>query len=228
MTCHNVRRDGGAEGQVKSAVESQQFSTPHHGNNQAELLNATGGYTWDATLPTSTHGKVIEGMCTGCHMGPTPGMDNNGTPEDTSDDKPLPGHNEIGQHSFAMVSADGVENVAVCQQCHDGATSFDFTSRADYDGDGTAETVQEEVAGLRELLWGALEKAGVTKTEERPFFKAPDNADENIFGALWNYYFTEVEGTAVHNFRYSVALLQLSYEKVAGEPVPNATILSPK
>ena len=52
-------------------------------------------------------------------MGSTPGMDNNGTPEDPSDDKPLPGHNEVGQHSFAMVTAAGVENVAVCQQCHD-------------------------------------------------------------------------------------------------------------
>jgi hypothetical protein len=116
----------------------------------------------------------------------------------------------------------------VCQQCHDGATSFDFASRADYDGDGTSETVQEEVAGLRDLLWTALEAAGVTKTEERPGFKAPENADEAIYGALWNYYFTQVEGTAVHNFRYSIALLQLSYEKVAGQPVPNATILPPK
>ncbi len=56
-----------------------------------------------------------------------------------------------------MVSpADGAENVAICQTCHDGATSFEFESRRDYDGDGTIETIQEEVEGLRELVWNAL------------------------------------------------------------------------
>jgi hypothetical protein len=228
MTCHNGRRDGGAEGQVAAGVAGESFSTVHHGNNQAELMNMTGGYTWDATLPVSTHGNVVEGACIGCHMGPTPGMDDMGTPDDTSDDQPLPGHNEVGVHSFAMVSADGVENVAVCQQCHDGATSFEFESRRDYDGDGAVETVQEEVAGLRELVWNALLEAGVTPTDSRPYFAIPEGAGEDIYGALWNYYFTEAEGTAVHNFRYAVSLLQLSYEKLAGEPVPGAVILPPK
>ena len=228
MTCHNVRRDGGAEGQVSAAVDSGSLSTPHHGNNQAELINETGGYTWGDTLPTGTHGRIIEGSCTGCHMGPTPGMDDMGTPDDTSDDQPLPGQNEVGGHSFAMVSADGVENVAICQTCHDGATSFEFESARDYDGNGTIGSVQDEVSGLRDLVWSALLDAGVTETDSRPYFTVPDGAGEDIYGALWNYYFTEAKGTAVHNLRYSVSLLQLTYEKLTGNPVPNAVILSPK
>jgi hypothetical protein len=220
MTCHNGRRDGGANGQVSSAVGGGSFSTVHHGNNQAELLNMEGGYTWGATLPISTHGNVVENTCVGCHMGATPGNDANGYP--------LPGQNEVGGHSFAMVSKDGVENVAVCQQCHDGATSFEFESPKDYDGNGKIETVQEEVAGLRELVWNALLDKGVTATDARPFFAVPDGAGEDIYGALWNYYFTEAEGSAVHNFRYVVSLLQLSYEKLTGNPVPGATILEPK
>jgi hypothetical protein len=228
MTCHNGRRDGGADGQVAAAVGGGSFSTPHHGNNQAELINEEGGYTWGNTMPTSPHGRIIDGSCTGCHMGPTPGMNDMGTPDDTSDDQPLPGHNAVGEHSFAMVSADGVENVAICQTCHDGATSFEFESRRDYDGDGTIESVQDEVSGLRELVWNALLDAGVTATDSRPYFTVPDGASEDVYGALWNYYFTEAQGTAVHNFRYAVSLLQLSYQKLTGNPVPNAVIIPPK
>ncbi len=228
MTCHNGRRDGGAAGQVAAGVETGKMSTVHHGNNQAELISKTGGFTWEATLPNSPHGSIIEGACTGCHMGATPGMDNMGTPDDTSDDQPLPGQNEVGGHSFAMVSADGLENVAICQTCHDGATNFEFESRRDYDGDGAIETVQEEITGLRELVWNALLEAGVTPTDSRPFFAVPEGATEDIYGALWNYYFTDAEGTAVHNFRYAVSLLQLTYQKLTGEPVPGAVILPPK
>lgn len=218
MTCHNVRRDGGAEGQVAAALAGDGLSTPHHGNNQAELLNMTGGYTWGETLPISTHGNILDNTCVSCHMAPTPGKD--------ADGNPLPGHNEVGQHSFAMTNADGVENIAVCQTCHDGASSFEFESRHDYDGDGATETVQEEIAGLREVLWNGLLEAGLTPTDSRPGYEVPENAGEEIYGALWNYFFTEANGTAVHNFRYAVALLQLSYEKVAGAPVPNADILA--
>ncbi|HEX3052289.1 MAG TPA: hypothetical protein VHP83_16635, partial [Aggregatilineaceae bacterium] len=209
-------------------VEGERFSTPHY-STAAELMNGTGGYTWGLTLPTSTHGRVVDQACIGCHMGATPGMDDAGTPDDSSDDTPMAGHNTVGGHTFAMVSlVDGTENVAVCQQCHDGATSFEFEARYDYDGDGAEETNQEEVAGLLEAVQGQLEAQGVAVLDSYPYFEIPEGAGPDIKGAVYNFKFSRDDAAAVHNLRYTVALLQLTYEKLAGAPLPNAHILPPK
>lgn len=218
MSCHNARRN--AVETVEGTATGGSFSTPHYSTG-AELMYATGGYTWGETLPTSTHGRVVEGQCIGCHMGATPGMD--------ADGNPLPGHQTVGEHTFAMVSpVDGTENVGICQQCHDGATSFEFEARRDYDGDGTIESNQAEVEGLRELIQAAVVEAGVTVLDHHPYYEFAENTSVDVYGAVWNLKFTEAGGTAVHNLRYVVSLLQLSYEKLTGEPVPGATILSPK
>lgn len=225
MTCHNDRIDPVAS--VEGVAQGKNFSTPHY-SNAAELINSTGGYTWGAKLPTSPHGRIIDDTCVGCHMAATPGIDDNGTPNDTSDDKPLPGHNTVGQHTFSMVSAvDGTENVTVCQTCHD-VTSFEFDAFRDYDGNGTIDTNQKEVEGLMALLQKALEDKGVKFLDSYPYFQIPDGADVNVYGAIYNWKFAGDKGASVHNLRYIVSLLQLSYEKLTGQPVPNAYILKPK
>ncbi len=226
MSCHNARRSAVAT--VEGVASGGSFSTPHY-STAAELMNATGGYTWGLSLPTSPHGRIIEESCINCHMGPTPGMDDMGTPDDRSDDQPLPGHNTVGGHTFAMVSpVDGAENVAICQVCHDGATSFDFEAFRDYDGDGVIETNQAEVEGLRELLQAAVVEAGVEVLPSHPYFNFPEGTSADVYGAVWNLKFSESGGSAVHNLRYTVSLLQLSYERLTGQPVPGAYILSPK
>jgi hypothetical protein len=218
MSCHNARTNAVAV--VEGAAAGERFSTPHY-STAGELMNATGGYTWGEVLPTSTHGNVIESACVGCHMAEHTGME-------MEDDMAMAGHYDIGGHSFAMTSPDGVENVGVCQECHDGAASFEFEAFRDYDGDGEFESNQAEVAGLIELLQGALEAQGVAVLNSYPYFEIPEDADVNIYGAVYNFKFTRDDASAVHNLRYTVALLQLSYEQLTGEPVPGAYILSPK
>ncbi len=217
MSCHNSRRDAVAV--VEGIATGGSFSTPHY-STAAELMNATGGYTWGETLPTSTHGRAVEDSCIGCHMSATPGSD--------ADGNPLPGHNEIGGHTFSMVAADGSEHVAVCQQCHDAATSFEFEARRDYDGDGAIETNQVEIEGLLALVKEAIAAQGVTLLDSRPYYEFPEGASVDVYGAAYNVRFAGAGGSAVHNLRYTVSLLQLSYEKLMGEPVPGATILPPK
>jgi predicted CXXCH cytochrome family protein len=215
MSCHNARRDGGAAGQVAAALETGRMSNPHHGNNQSELLTTGGGYTWGETLPSSPHGQVVAGVCSGCHMGATPGFDNYGT----ADEEPMAGRHTVGGHSFAMESEAAGENVVVCQDCHTDSTTFEFEAARDYDGDGMWETNQEEIAGLREILLVALTDGGIENAEQERGFTLPENPSEELVGAFWNYHFTANPGTAVHNLRYSVALLQLSIEKLTGETV---------
>lgn len=208
MTCHNARTN------PVNAVEGERFSTPHY-STAAELMAGTGAYTWGETLPSGTHGFIIEQSCVGCHMAETPGTDDSGAP--------LAGHNTVGGHTFSMVSpVDGTENVAVCQACHEGVESFAFEASGDYDGDGAVETGHEEVDGLIELLGGALTEAGVEILESYPYFNLPEGAGTEIKGAVYNYKFATSGGAATHNLVYTVAMLQLSYEKLTGEPVPNA------
>jgi hypothetical protein len=206
-SCHQSRTDA-------SEVEGESPDWPHY-STAAELMSNTGGYTWGETIDNSPHGSIVAETCITCHMAQTPGMDDMGTPDDSSDDVPLPGHNTVGEHTFAMVSpVDGTENVAVCTGCHPGVTSFDWTARADYDGDGTIETTHEEIAGLQELLKSALEAKGVQFLPSYPYYVLPTNASIDIKGALWNYKFTESGGSVVHNFKHTLGLLQLSLEKL--------------
>jgi hypothetical protein len=214
MSCHNSRQDATAS--VEDALESGELSTPHY-STAAELMNGTGGYTWGEDLPSTAHGLVIQGTCVTCHMAPTPGIDEDGNP--------LPGHDQIGKHTFAMISPEGILNTAVCADCHGEMETFAFESLFDYDGDGDLETTDAEVDGLREVLSAALAERGVGILDHHPYFEIPEDADENTYGAIYNLKFAQDDASAVHNLKYTVALLQLSYEKLTGESVPGAEIL---
>lgn len=74
------------------------------------------------------------GACVLFHMYQTPGG-----VWDTKDSMAVPGHQEIGGHTFNMVTEENgtkVELTAPCQQCHPGLTTFDFTAPALYSKTG--------------------------------------------------------------------------------------------
>ncbi len=219
MSCHNGRTDPVA------SVEGENFSLPHY-STAAEMMNGTGGYTWGELLPTGSHGQIVPDACIGCHMGgaiegDAPEADVDLTAEDVSPD------HLVGGHTFSMTAPDGTENVAVCQTCHEGVESFEWEAWEDYDGDGTVETNQEEVAGLLDLLATALQDAGVEVLDHHPYFTLPEGAGEDLKGAVYNLKFARDDAATTHNMLYTVALLQLSYERVTGEPVPNAALAVP-
>jgi hypothetical protein len=211
MTCHNTRVD------PVEAVEGDEFHTPHY-SAAAELVNGTGGYTWGQELPNMLHVTILEDSCITCHMAETPGM--------TEDGEPLPGHNEIGGHTLAMTSEDGVENVAVCQQCHgEEMQQFELQATEDYDGDDVLETNEEEIQGLLALVRSEIELRGVEILDQHPYFELPEDANTDLKGAVYNYKLVLDNPQPAHNLDYIVALLQLSYEKLTGQPVSGAELL---
>lgn len=233
MECHNGRV-------TADAVVAETPSFPHY-SAAAEAIMGQGGYDFGEEIPNSPHGQLIgvtadpekfggfkPGPCVTCHMAETPGGNQN-TPEAMQ----VPGHNLVGAHSFNMVSPDGTfEHVAVCQSCHAGIETFNFPAKADYDGDGAVEGVQDEVKGLLDLLKEAIVASGVKPLDRHPYFELPEQATVEQKAAIYNYRFVigvvpEGEGraAAAHNFKRSVALLQLSYRKLTGQDVPNATLL---
>ncbi len=232
--CHNGRT---------TPADAQKGSYPHY-SPAAEMLSDTGGVTYGQDVPNSPHGLIVgvapvknpdpnaetpmlyggnvPGACVACHMAPN-SLDAKDANKFT-----------VGEHSFNMTSPDGkAENTSACQSCHGNITSFDLTAKADYDGNGKVEGVQEEVAGLVRLLQQAIADSGIKPIQGNPYFDPADlaKANEKQKNAIYNYRFVRgLEGSdgkanAIHNFQRSVALLQLSYRDLTGNDVPNATLL---
>jgi hypothetical protein len=247
--CHNART---------TAADAAKSNFPHY-SSVAEFLNDTGGVDYGQTVANSPHGVMVgaapvanpaaakdpeaakflftaagakagntPGACVACHMYPTI--------EDAKD----PNYHKVGSHSFNMVSPDGkFDYTAACKTCHaDMKDSFDIAAKADYDGNGKTEGVQEEVKGLLDVLFTALKDNGVSKSDTGyPYFKLPDNASDKIKNAVYNFRTVygvmwsatdpgnEGKAQAIHNFKRAVSLLQLSYKDLTGKDVPGATLM---
>jgi hypothetical protein len=96
---------------------------------------------------------------------------------------------------------DGVHtfepNVAVCQECHDGADSFDING------------VQTEVQGMLDELEADLIAEGLLDEEGHP---AVQTVPEQYAAALWNWIYIahEDKSMGVHNPNYTLDLLEAS------------------
>jgi hypothetical protein len=231
--CHNGRT---------SAAQAAAGSFPHY-SAAAEMVYNQGGYDYGLTLPNSPHGQMVgaapvpdpadktgkttlfggatPGACVTCHMWPT-----------ITDPKD-PNYLKVGAHSFNTVSPDGkFDYGAACASCHGEVKDFNLKSKADYDGNGKVEGVQDEVKGLLNLLLAEFDKAGIKKQDAYPYFTntatmtaKQKNAMYNfreVYGVMWT---GEGKASAIHNFKRSVALLQASYKDLTGNDVPGATIM---
>jgi hypothetical protein len=198
MQCHQARRE--AEAYVAS--DPSTFRGGHH-SIQTDLLYGTNVFTFGRTLPNSTHKDVVKQACVTCHMaGPARGE---------------PGHFELGDHSWAMnadlidgTDTTSADNVVACLDCHDPTmTSFDdMMAREDYDGDGEVGTAQEEVHGLLHNVAILIPPLGEDEVDGRDTSLTVLHKK-----GLWNYFFVEEDGSfGMHNYQFSVALLQLTEE----------------
>ncbi len=242
--CHNNRTD---------AANAVKGSYPHY-SSAAEMLEDTGGVTYGQTVANSPHGTMvgaapipnpaassdpeaakwlytspaatsgnIPGSCVTCHM--TTGL------SDAKD----PNYMQVGEHSFNTVSPDGkLEYGAACKSCHGDIKDFNMKAKADYDGNGKVEGVQDEVKGLLNVLWKGLEAKGLKKVDTGyPYATVPKNADGStdpkianawynfryVYGVMWGAETGnggEGKAAAVHNFKRSVSLLQLSIKDLMG------------
>lgn len=240
-TCHNSRT---------KPEEAVKGSYPHY-SSAAEFLSNTGGVTYGQKISDSPHGQILgagpvpdpsdktgktllydgatPGPCVTCHM--TPKL------EDAKD----PNYLKVGAHSFNLVSPDGkFEYTAACKSCHSNIKDdFNLPAKADYDGNGKVEGVQDEVKGLLNVVWKALEAKGFKKVDTGyPYATVPQNADDKaknawynfrtVYGVMWGTATgngNEGKAQAIHNFKRAVELLQLSYKDLTGSDIPNATVL---
>jgi mono/diheme cytochrome c family protein len=242
--CHNGRRNG------DDFAAGKTTSYPHY-SNAAEMMEDTGGITYGATVPNSPHGAMVgaapvpnpaydaknaesakfmfspigddkgntPGSCVVCHMAAAI----------TTANDPL--QYKVGGHSFNTVTPDGKTDYgASCKSCHGDVKDFNLKAKADYDGNGKVEGVQDEVKGLLQVVWKQLEAKGFKKVETgNPYAQIPADADQKAKNAWFNFRYVygvmwgpetgngnEGKAAAVHNFKRSVTLLQLSIKDLTG------------
>jgi nitrate reductase cytochrome c-type subunit len=188
LNCHHSRRNG----EEYAAQYHSRFS-PHYGV-QGDMFTGTNAIEYGQEIESSPHNVAVEGACTGCHMAPGP--------ENAAD----PGYLQLGDHSFAVKTADGVENIAVCQACHEGAESFEsIMPEEDWDGDGAIEGVMAELDGMAEELAMLLPPVG------EPEVVVTEAYTSAQLKAAYNYLFYEEDGShGVHNADYAHGILAAS------------------
>ena len=245
--CHNGRRSG------DDFAAGRTTSYPHY-STAAELLSDLGGITYGQTLPNSPHAMLVgtapvpsgatdpaaakfkwskpgdakgftPGPCVVCHMW------------DAVTNAADPLAYKVGGHSFNTVTPDGKTDYgSSCKSCHGEVKDFNLKAKADYDGNGKTEGVQDELKGLLNVTWKALEAKGVSKvTTGNPYATIPATADAKVKNAWFNFRFvygvmwgpTTGEGNqgaaaAMHNFKRSCALVQLSLKDLGALPTAAA------
>jgi hypothetical protein len=213
MSCHNGRR---TETDVEDMIAngSSHFG-PHH-SVQGDMLAGVNAYEDIApgfTFATSRH-ILVQDACVTCHTSPNDGDPELGIPSFTG-------------HTF-------LPTVHACQPCHGELEDFtDVLAKADFDGDGAIEGVQEEVQGLLVTLEEVIIEACPT---EECRTKLTENFEANngnatyttpaMRAASYNWAYVSFDGSSgVHNAAYSVQLLQKSIESMNPEALMQAAIL---
>ena len=102
----------------------------------------------------------------------------------------------------------------VCDSCHVGADSYDFTADMDYDHDGDTLGFQSEMLGMLDSLKTLLYNAGVLDDSYEPI---DTTVSADVAGAVYNYLIVEEDRSeGVHNFKYESGLILSSIEYMAG------------
>lgn len=228
MQCHIGRRP--AEEYASNPANISTHFGPHY-SNQADMIDGANAIEYGVPIGSSGHKFAARDACVTCHMAATAGTG-------------MPGRDKIGEHTFAMRwdngtpddHSDDIENVGVCQPCHGPITSFhDIMANADYDEDGTIESVPDEVHGLLERLGNLLPPAGpsvvLTKADYDWTGKPPAEAAKRqlLLKAAFNYLYVEEDASSgIHNTSYAVALLRRSIMSLTTGDIGAGDILSIK
>ncbi len=199
--CHHARIDAATE--ITDNLSVSSHWGPHHGP-QADMLEGTNGYEFPGagyTFTSSPHKIAVPDACAGCHMSEVENHD---------------GY-KVGGHSFRIVSEDGANTqIEFCVECHSDIEEIDFPADEDFDHDGTIEGVQTEVMGLADSLQTLLIAQGALNASGAQY--STTITDKNVAGALYNWVFISKEDKSwgVHNFDYTIDLLNASIDYLDG------------
>lgn len=178
-----------------------------HTSSRFTLANGAG----DSTLSTENN------KCVTCHMGTAPEAEEEG-------------YRLVGGHTFKVANGD-TEFLTTCTVCHTGLATFNRAARADYDGDGSTEGIQDEISGLllalstkilsldsTNVTGGTTSADGVITVGNLSISTlAKLNAMQiDVRRAVWNHNLISKDGSlGVHNAAFAIQVLQKTYSAVS-------------
>lgn len=208
MNCHKNRTDVNVT--AKTKVSSSHWG-PHHSNQADIYLGKNMAEFGSAYTSTNVHQSVFQNACVDCHM------------QATTDTGTVT-RDRVGGHSFSMKDDDNNYNhTKKCEPCHGSKSKWsDFTAKADYDGNGTIEGIQDEVKGLLTKLRIALPPVGIDSIS---YTDIGTLNDEKINKAYWNYLMVTNDGSyGMHNAPYVIEVLQSTLATVTGVEQDNTSV----
>jgi sulfur relay (sulfurtransferase) complex TusBCD TusD component (DsrE family) len=200
LNCHKGRKDN-----VSYTVTPPNNSHwgPHHSTQGDIFLGQNAALFGTTPYPTNTHKYAVTNACVDCHMYATT-------------DTGTVTRDRVGGHSWNMNDPDNnFDNTAACYSCHGPLNSFeDFIAPADYDGDGTVESIPEEFDGTLANLRYWLPPTGVDSVDWQ-LIQQFNN--ETITKAYFNYLLIEADGSSgLHNSKFEFAVLLASIQALGG------------
>ena len=190
MDCHKARRNG-------VTYQSTNISStwgPHH-SVQTDNFLGKNAIEFSGPYQTNIHQNAITDACVTCHMSTLP---------DTS----VTNANKVGGHTFRLENPEtGYDYLGSCATCHPGKTSFnDFIAALDYDGDGTTESIREEVEGALRNIRILLPPVGVDSISWQGIRSSSDSVLYKK--AYWNYQLIAYDGSyGMHNSKFALDVL---------------------
>jgi hypothetical protein len=197
MNCHKARRDNVS---YTAGNVSNSHWGPHHSVQTDVLLGQNAAQFGTEEYANGWHRFAVKNSCAECHMQPTTAVDS-----ETRD--------KVGGHSFKLHDEEtGDDHTAYCTNCHGTVSSFEgFESDADYDGDGTVESVRQEVKGLEALLMYYLPPAGIDSIDYQQM------TTPELKKAYWNYLLISYDGSGgMHNTEFAIDVLTKSIQAIGG------------
>ena len=210
MHCHHARRAG------EFQIDEGYGHFGPHANPQADMMAGETGYEAVA-LPGETWADPshlnVQNSCKTCHLNM---IEFGGGP----------GGAAAKGHTF-------LPTVEACVNCHGAITAFtDISALDDFDGDGSVEGLQLEVAGLLHKLETAIVDSMLARGVDTTNFDFEHLVGDSSISTFkerqagWNYFFVEEDKShGVHNPDYAIQLLQRTWRFYTGSTVPNAVIL---
>jgi len=200
IDCHKARKNN--ETYVQTTVDRRWGP---HLSTQGDVFLGMNAAEFDRPYFTSPHKFAVQDGCNGCHM--TEAV------SDTNNEN----WNEVSGHTWKLYNEEtDYYHTEKCIDCHGPKTSWeDFTAKSDYDDDGTAESIPDEIDGLLQLLRINLPPSGIDSIS---WEMISDSNDINIKKAYFNYQLILNDGSkGMHNTAFAVDVLIKSIQGIGGQ-----------
>jgi len=196
MNCHKARKDNVTY--VQTAVNNSHWG-PHH-STQTDVLLGKNAAEFGTPFQSGAHKFAITNLCVDCHMVAT--VDTGSVNRD-----------KVGGHSWTLHNADtDFYHTAACTNCHGPKNNWnDFQAVADHDGDGTIESIPQEIDGLTKKLVYYLPPA----EQDTVIYSQVLTLDQKK--AYFNYMLIAYDGSkGMHNTKFAIDVLTKSIIAIGG------------